>query len=62
MRLASTGGDCSGKESAGTLEVYDGSDWRPVCAEGFGSLEGQVVCRQLGYPFVVGITSDTVAG
>ena len=34
----------------GRLEVYLGGGWGDVCEDGFGDEEGEVACRQLGYP------------
>ena len=36
--------------SSGRLQVYLGGRWGDVCDDGFGDEEGEVVCRQLGYP------------
>ena len=36
--------------SSGRLQVYLGGGWGDVCDDGFGDEEGEVACRQLGYP------------
>ena len=36
--------------SQGRVEVYHADQWGTVCDDGFGVSEGDVVCRELGYP------------
>lgn len=35
--------------NSGMVEIYHNNQWLPVCAEGFGTKETEVVCRQLGF-------------
>lgn len=42
-----------GNASSGELLVYSFSgEWSSVCREGFGFIEAQLACQQLGFPFV----------
>ena len=34
---------------SGRLEIYLQGEWGTVCGDGFGTAEGDVACRQLGY-------------
>ncbi len=34
----------------GKLELYSEKEWGPICADGFGSAEGKIACKELcGY-------------
>ena len=45
-----------GNASSGELLVYSLSrEWNSVCREGFGYIEAQLACNQLGFPFVADI-------
>lgn len=46
--------------SSGMLEVLTGSGWSAVGSSGFGGVESQVVCVQLGYTFVSNVSILTV--
>ncbi len=35
--------------SSGRLEIFLRGEWGTVCDDGFGTTEGDVACRQLGY-------------
>ena len=35
--------------SKGRLEIYLNSQWGTVCNDGFGNIEAEVVCHQLGH-------------
>ncbi|KAL3832391.1 hypothetical protein ACJMK2_024039 [Sinanodonta woodiana] len=37
------------KRNSGMVEIYHNNQWLPVCGEGFGITETEVVCRQLGF-------------
>ena len=37
--------------TSGELLIFDGEEWISVCSDGFGYLEAQVACTQLGFPF-----------
>ena len=39
-------------ELNGRLEIYRSGIWGTVCQSGFGSSDGKVACRQLGYEYV----------
>lgn len=39
----------NGAGSAGTLSIFDGNRFNPVCDAQFGTNELEVACRQLGY-------------
>ena len=34
----------------GRLEVFFNNKWGTVCDDNFGQREGQVICKQLGFP------------
>ena len=46
-----------GNNSFGRLEINLDDSWGSVCSFGFGSLDGHVACRQLGFK---GLNSITV--
>ena len=46
-----------GNRSFGRLEINLDDSWGSVCAYGFGSLDGHVACRQLGFKGVNSITA-----
>ena len=43
--------------ASGRLEVYHDNTWGTVCDDGFGTAEGTVACRQLGYRGLVRVLS-----
>ena len=45
-----------GNSSFERLEINLDGSWGSVCAYGFGSLDGHVACRQLGFKEVNSIT------
>ena len=42
----------------GRLEIYRNGVWGTVCIDGFDFYEGDIACRQLGFPYANGV--DTV--
>jgi deleted-in-malignant-brain-tumors protein 1 len=48
--------------SEGRLEVFDASQWRPVCGNSFRMSEGFVACRQLGFRGVSKVVNVGVFG
>ena len=36
-------------DTEGAIQVYYNTNWRSICNEGFGDLEANVVCRELGF-------------
>ena len=46
--------------SSGMLEVLTESGWSAVSSLGFGGLEAQVVCVQLGFTFVANVSTLSV--
>ena len=47
LRLVSSFSNSSG--DGGRLEIFLRGEWGTVCDSGFGTAEGDVACRQLGY-------------
>lgn len=45
--------------SRGTLLVYTGENFHPVCESNFDQTQGEVACRQLGYDRLEDIHSAT---
>ena len=39
----------STSSGSGRLEIFLQGEWGTVCGNGFGTAEGDVACRQLGY-------------
>ena len=48
LRLAQ-GNFTSSSFTAGRLEVFLDGEWGTICDDGFGSVEADLACRQLGY-------------
>ena len=46
LRLVSS---FSTSSNGGRLEIFLQGEWGTVCDNGFGTIEGDVACRQLGY-------------
>lgn len=59
VSLCSLDGEAS-SSSSGVLEVLTGSGWSAVSSSGFGGVEAQVVCVQLGYTFVSNVSTLSV--
>ena len=48
-----------GSGSRGTLLVFTGEFFYPVCSANFNTSEGEAACRQLGYQSLVEIKSSS---
>ena len=48
-----------GNSSFGRLEINLDDSWGSVCSFGFGSLDGHVACRQLGFKGVQSISVNS---
>lgn len=63
--LCNLNGSSSSSEQApsagGLLEVYTEFGWSAVHSSGFGGVEAQVVCAQLGYSFVANVATVVTA-
>ena len=46
--------------SEGRLAVFFNGQWGGVCSSGFDPLDGDVVCRQMGYTHVENIITSNV--
>ena len=57
MRLVGGSGSWQGR-----VEVYHNNIWGTVCDDGWGLNEARVVCRQLGYPGVIGAPGSSHFG
>ena len=60
VSLCSMDGEAGSRRSSGVLEVLTGSGWSAVSLSGFGGVEAQVVCVQLGYTFVSNVSVFSV--
>ena len=60
VNLCALDGDSGSNAGSGVLEVLTLSGWSAVNLSGFGGVEAQVVCVQLGYPFVSSVSMFSV--
>ena len=35
----------------GRVEIYCNGQWGTICSNGFGSIDAQTICKQLGYNY-----------
>ena len=40
---------------SGRLEIFRNGVWGTVCIDGFDFYEGDIACRQLGFPYANGV-------
>ena len=43
----------------GVIEIFNGGAWGPICDEYFDLVDGDVVCRQLGFTGAVSIIHNS---
>ena len=51
----------STNDYVGRIEIYFDDKWLPVCDNTWNSDEGTVVCRQIGYPFLLNIYPSSMS-
>ncbi|XP_071948679.1 scavenger receptor cysteine-rich domain-containing protein DMBT1-like [Antedon mediterranea] len=49
-------------ENQGRIEIFHDGEWGTVCDDNFSLEDGAVVCRQLGYPGVLGVFTQAFFG